>query len=455
MLESRLSLGLLPIRILAVMAVAALCLLAGLWQEPAEAQGRGQGEMRNVMRQLDLTPEQRRALMGMRQELRGLPPEQMRERMGEALAEILTEEQLTKLRELRGEPGAGARRQGIAADGSSDAPRETFLAEGLSADEAQRLRAAAEYSAQFRGVSMVVLREGERIFEDYPNGGGAKQAHALASGTKSFSCALVAAAAEDDLLHLDEKVSATLEEWRDGSSKEEITLRQLLTLTSGVDAKVGLAPSYENAVAVAVVNEPGTTFQYGAEPFQIFGEVLRRKLVAAGWEPSPVDYLQWRVLDSVGVEPAQWRHGRDGLPHLNAGASFTARDWAAYGELIRRQGRVGQGDGKEKQVLDPRRVAQCFFGTEANPAYGLTWWLGGEVSAEVLESVPQLNGATDLASSNEVGSGVVMAAGAGKQRLYVIQSQGLVVVRQATRGSGGGGFSDGEFLSRLLTPPES
>jgi hypothetical protein len=41
---------------------------------------------------------------------------------------------------------------------------------------------------------------------------------------------------------------------------------------------------------------------------------------------------------------------------------------------------------------------------------------------------------------------VVMAAGAGKQRLYVIPSQDLVIVRQGRQSR----FDDQEFLSKLL-----
>ena len=59
---------------------------------------------------------------------------------------------------------------------------------------------------------MLVYHRDELVFEEYFNGWSADQPHRLASGTKSFSGAMLAAAAEDGLLTLDEKVVETISE---------------------------------------------------------------------------------------------------------------------------------------------------------------------------------------------------------------------------------------------------
>jgi hypothetical protein len=46
-------------------------------------------------------------------------------------------------------------------------------------------RAAAGYSAERSGVSLLVMRRGEVIFEDYPNEGGPGRAWELASGARA------------------------------------------------------------------------------------------------------------------------------------------------------------------------------------------------------------------------------------------------------------------------------
>ena len=53
--------------------------------------------------------------------------------------------------------------------------------------------AAASYSAERRGVSLVVVQRGRIIYESYPNEGGAERGWELASGTMSFTGVMAAA----------------------------------------------------------------------------------------------------------------------------------------------------------------------------------------------------------------------------------------------------------------------
>ncbi len=55
-------------------------------------------------------------------------------------------------------------------------------------------RAAADYSAANLGDAVVVMQRGQIIFEEYQRGFDGSNAHLLASGTKSFNCALAVAA---------------------------------------------------------------------------------------------------------------------------------------------------------------------------------------------------------------------------------------------------------------------
>ena len=75
---------------------------------------------------------------------------------------------------------------------------------------------------------MLVYHRDELVFEEYFNGWSADQPHRLASGTKSFSGAMLAAAAEDGLLTLDEKVVETITEWKNDPRKSQVTIRHLL-----------------------------------------------------------------------------------------------------------------------------------------------------------------------------------------------------------------------------------
>jgi CubicO group peptidase (beta-lactamase class C family) len=288
---------------------------------------------------------------------------------------------------------------------------------------ANSLRSAADYLKDRNGHAMLVYYRDKMVFEEYFNGWSADKPHRLASGTKSFSGAMLAAAVEDGLLTIDEKVADTIVEWKDDQRKSQIKIRQLLSLTSGIygGSTRERSPSYARAVIVAGAKFwPGQRFQYGPIPYQIFGELMRRKL--AEKNESVEAYLKRRILDPIGLKPSRWVKDEDGNIHLPNGAIMTAREWAKFGLLVQHQ-----GNWQSRQIVPAKLLQECFAGTDANPRYGLTFWLKGGGAAP-----------DDL----------VMARGLGTQRLYIIPSLDLVVVQFAETDR----FDDENFLQRLLLP---
>lgn len=311
---------------------------------------------------------------------------------------------------------------------------------GAQRPDTAALRRAATYSKGERGDAVLVMVDGRVVFEDYHNGHVANKTHLLASGTKSFSGLMAIAAVQDGLLTLDEPVSQTLPEWANDPQRAAITIRQLLSLTSGVEGGGANPPSYGEAVTAQLTAAPGEKFQYGPNAFQVFGEVMKRKLAPSGRTVG--QYLTARVLDPLGMKTGFWRGMPQGEPQLPHGAYLTAREWAKLGEFVRLGGKWGG-----KQLMPPELIAELFRGTTANPAYGLTWWLNADVPPALREEIRLLQrnlGGMDRVPGLE---GMVIAAGAFKQRLYVIPSRRMVVVRFGN--SVGRQFDDAEFLGLL------
>lgn len=344
---------------------------------------------------------------------------------------------------------------------------------------------AVDYSVRHSGRALLVMQNGKIVFEQYDNGWSADRPHPLASGTKSFTGVLAMLAVQDGLLTLDERAADTITEWQTDPHKSQITIRQLLTLSSGLPAgdrelsgptgsrllgegaarrarALGLdeqtrRPENVHRVAIGLdlETDPGTTFQYGPSHFYVFSEVLHRKLARSDRPgKTTLDYLRDRLLKPIGINIARIGRDRAGNPNLPGGMLLTAREWARFGQFVLDDGSIRKPDGTLERLLDPELLAHCFEPSACNAGYGLTWWLRNADPAADGQLDPS---ARRLASQNrplvdQAGRPIriVMAAGLGKQRLYLLPDHDLLIVRFAESTPVGQRFNDAEFLSIVL-----
>jgi CubicO group peptidase (beta-lactamase class C family) len=322
-------------------------------------------------------------------------------------------------------------------------------------DESNPYDLANEYSADNSGLGVVVLKNGQVVYERYTDGWGANEAAPIFSGTKSFCCALAAAAIQDGLLSgFDETVSSTITEWQSDPNKSAITVRQLMSMESGLDQGLDeFAAEYKNenqfVLSVASLSAPGSQFSYGEVNLTVFGELMRRKLLSLGQDP--LAYLKQKILDPIGLSSTFWIRDLSGNPMLSFGAIVTAREWAKYG-LFLQQGGVWNG----QQLVPSASLAQCQSPSAALPAYGMTFWLNQPVTA----SQNQVVLATGAAPTFDEGGSTLLldsapsdlyaAVGIAGNRMYISPSLGMVAVRVAN-GSLDTAYKDARFLSRLLS----
>lgn len=303
------------------------------------------------------------------------------------------------------------------------------------------LEMAATYSAERAGDAVLVWKDGSLVLERYQNGYDGAEPHFLASGTKTFSGAMALAAVEDGLFALDDPVAQYITEWQDDPEKAQITIRQLLHLTGGLDAEIGQAPSFDESVQAPLVHAPGEGFRYEPTAFQVFGALLQRVLDGE----DPAAYLQRRVLAPIDAEVAHWNRV-DGDPQLAGGATLTARNWLRFGRLL-----LNDGRWNGKSVIDSALMSELIAPTDSSPGYGLSVWLNAAVdtSDAFFEGTPA-SVHPDGPEGMIYHSGppdLYMAAGLFNQRLYVVPSEQMVVVRFGRTDTA---WSDAEFLARLL-----
>ena len=302
------------------------------------------------------------------------------------------------------------------------------------------VRAAAAYSNSQGGTSFLALHNGQVLLEQ-----SAGEAHKIYSGTKAFWGLAALAAAEDGLLGLDERVAETIPAWAADSRKSRVTIRQLLDFSSGLAPVFHLHnndPGDRDSLAIKapMVANPGSAFIYGPSSLQVFHAVLREKLRGE----SPTHYLERRVLRRLGLGSQRYLKDRAGNPLLAAGWQLSARQWAKLGE-------VALNDGAP--IVSAGSMAQCWRGSAANRAFSLGWWNnrqapGGrefDIESMLLPKWQRQSWGGAVLCRDAPGD-LVACIGSGNQRLYVIPSMNLVVVRQGS----GGRFSDGRFLRLLV-----
>ena len=308
---------------------------------------------------------------------------------------------------------------------------------------------AAKYSESRRGASILVLQNGRTIFEHYANGGSAGGRWPIFSGTKSFWGVAALAAVHDGLFRLDDLVSDTIPEWKSDPRKSRITIRQLLDQTDGIEGasflqRASIRDRNAMAIRLPTLAEPGASFIYGPSHLQIFSELLRRKLGGR----STIAYFEGHVSDRLGLRRLNYKKDARGNPLPATGFELTAREWARLGELV-----LGNGKYRRRQIVPAALLREAFIGSQANPSYGLTFWLnqqapgGREEDLERMLDLPwQAAQWTDVCICKDAPADMVVALGSHYQRLFIIPSLRAIIVRQGSEAK----FSDAHFLRLVL-----
>jgi CubicO group peptidase (beta-lactamase class C family) len=296
---------------------------------------------------------------------------------------------------------------------------------------------------------MLVIENGRTVFEHYANGGSASGRWPIFSGTKSFWGIAALAAVRDGLFKLDDPVSDTITEWKSDPRKSRITIRQLFNQTDGIEGASRLQRASiqdRNAMAIRLpaLAEPGASFIYGPSHLQIFSELLRRKLGGRG----TIAYFEEHVSDRLRIGHLNYKKDRRGNPLPGTGFELTAREWARLGELL-----LGSGNYRGRQIVPANLLREAFAGSQANPSYGLTFWLnqqapsGREMDMERMLDLPWQNAQwTDACICKDAPADMVVGLGSGYQRLFVIPSLKAIIVRQGSNAK----FSDAHFLRLVL-----
>ena len=310
-----------------------------------------------------------------------------------------------------------------------------------------RLHAAAEYSRAHGGDVLLVVSEDAVIFEDYRRAAEPGAVYPLGTATIGFVCAAAAAAFDDQLLRRDQSAADVLPELGEDQARRTITIDHLIRQTSGLASggealnRPSLGDRQLHALRLPLTASPGARFDPGPSHTAVFAEALRRVLAKSN--QNVATWLERRVFSQIGLRGLIWRRDVAGNPVLDDGAALPAREWAKFGVVMKTLGMW-----EATRVLGANHVRSCLQGSAAMPLYGVGWWLNSAppTNADAAQLPFMLDG-PEGALYADAPRDMAVAAGVDGQRLYVVPSLDLVIVRL---GRADAGWRDRAFLARLL-----
>lgn len=240
------------------------------------------------------------------------------------------------------------------------------------------------YMAAHKVSGLLAIKDGRIILERYGLGRTAADRWTSFSVAKSVTSTLIGAAIQDGhIKSLDDPVTDYIPQLA-GSAYDGVTIRELITMTSGVKwnedytdphsdvARVGLSPPVDgvNPVvgymrALPRADPPGTRWAYKTGETDLAGILLSN---AVG-EPLAA-YLSEKIWGPFGMEAdAAWVEDTAGHERGGCCISMTLRDYGRFGLFMLEDG-VANG----RRVLPAGWVADATRPHVVDPGYGYFWW---------------------------------------------------------------------------------
>ena len=284
-----------------------------------------------------------------------------------------------------------------------------------------------------RVYSVLIVKNGKLVFEEYFAGRHRFQAHAMHSVSKSVTSILVGIAVDQGLIGVNDPVCTYFGdypglEWID--RPYPITIENLLTMAHGTDWDERSRPLSDPTNSIRamtdgddwlpfilnhkLVEPPGTRFNYAGGMTVLLGEIVSR---ASGMDLG--GFAERHLFHPMGIYIEGWHRSTLGVVNCQGGLYLRPRDMAKIGQLMLEKG-IWQGNrvvSEEwvKASLTKRVTAEYGWG------YGYQWRLGQAVIDDQL---------VDL----------FFASGRGGQHIFVVPDFRLVTVFTAQPIDNSGGY---------------
>jgi CubicO group peptidase (beta-lactamase class C family) len=275
--------------------------------------------------------------------------------------------------------------------------------------------------------AFILLKDGKIVLEKYFGTHSATTPWYWASAGKTITSFMVGMAQQDGYLSIEDTTSQYLGQgWTNTtpSQEEKITIRNQLTMTSGLDDTV-LDPYCTLNTCLDYVADAGTRWAYHNGPYTLLDSVIE---MATGQTLNA--YTTQRLKIPTGMTGSFY------TVDYNHVFLSNARSMARFGLLI-----LNQGNWNGNQIMTDQNYFNDMVNTSQNLnlSYGYLWWLNGKSSF----MVPQSQFIVPGSMNPNAPADMIAALGKNGQFINVVPSQNMTWIRM-------GDAPDNSFVPFLL-----
>jgi CubicO group peptidase (beta-lactamase class C family) len=289
--------------------------------------------------------------------------------------------------------------------------------------------------------SMILVRHGKLVLEEYFHGYDRNDLHPIQSCTKSVASLLVGIAMDrGDISSLETPVfeyfpghaDLRIPEW------DDVMLRHLLTMSAGLDWSQkdaftvrGTGPQlFRRVLSRRVVDEPGTKFHYVGANINLLAGVLHH---ATGLHAD--EFANRYLFESLNIQEWDWDEASvEGYPSMAGTLQLRPLDMAKLGQLVLNEGRWNGKQVVSSAWIRNSTARAMTIGPEPNQdEYGYLWW-----------RLPL--------SAEDTSQRMIVASGWGSQFIHIAPALDAVLVTTGGNNFNGKTFTLGRVLKRYLKP---
>ena len=274
-------------------------------------------------------------------------------------------------------------------------------------------------------TSLVAIKEGKILIEEYFNGANRNTLHDTRSVGKSFASTLLGIAIEDKYIKSE---TQTLKEFYNlksfqnySTSKDSITLKSLLTMSStfeGSDMNSESPGNEENMyptknwvdftlnLPIDLTKVAGKQWNYFTAGCIVLGDIIH-KSVPNGLEK----YADKNLFRPLNIKKYKWQFTPQKVANTAGSLQLSSLDYAKFGQLYK-----NQGTWNGKQILSQEWIAKSLshqMAISVDEFYGYLFW-------------------NKTYKVNDLEYEVYYSSGNGGNRIFIFTDQPIVIVITST-----------------------